>query len=860
MSQVTAAIRLRPTRIGFLVRPTDMPSVRKIMRACTCVWGGAYNPIIPVYRTPPKEWKPGHFERTKGLAIARGYINFFEPDVFVEAEEGLIEDAGLGALREQHVFHPQICTLAEFLTPRDHRDWSEPAFGLNVMDAIGELYRTEQRFQAREKNPSVLIKPQRSSGLVESIFGAYPAQKDVAYLRNGYRDVFAPEQLEASPASWRKVFRDGAITPLRLTAHATGTQRFWYHDLIVYVFDPTRPTDLIDLWNMRIEPRPVVPIPIAWFEALADDVRRLLKAEFRPVKGNPSGVMHHGTVEFARSIGKAKVEELIKLTLHEDLPPEARGIKHWRNRIWVPQTDDRVHRDERMEITCEEKSVTLTLKEDGGISGSFTALSPPFASRYGDHDHRWVNAVIVRAYGSKKIATVLPFNMFDRRWPGLGMGGDRVLIGSEGWIFTQRYKNSSQYLSLMTPEEAIAGSLKSLGVKAALSEPGQIAKQMLEHLGGLWGVHLLADVETLQLLNKMAGGLRRKASETETVEETFERRSAPLKDWNDLIARRKQRHLLPALELKDFTDRNVIRLGLETECLHCQATNWHSLATVDYDVRCERCLKTYRFPQANVREQNRNWHYRVVGPFSVPDFGRGSYSALLTLRVLSRFRTSGEMTFSTAMNLSFDGVMAEADFVIWQREEKHGGHNRPQLVIGETKSLGKGDLIKAKDITKLKAIGRKLPGAVLVISVLRDEFTPTEKKLLRSFVKWCRRSDDYGRATNPVLLLTAHELFMEDHVSEAWKSLGGAHAKFSDYQHTRNLESFSDATQMIYLELPSLGATRRAEWEKRSARRRKKAEGKTQSQGLEGAPPGRAKGESPNGSKKEGASGSNERD
>ena len=35
---------------------------------------------------------------------------------------------------------------------------------------------------------------------------------------------------------------------------------------------------------------------------------------------------------------------------------------------------------------------------------------------------------------------------------------------------------------------------------------------MLDHLGGLWGVHLLADLETLQLLNKMAGGLRRRAA------------------------------------------------------------------------------------------------------------------------------------------------------------------------------------------------------------------------------------------------------------------------------------------------------------------------------------------------------------
>src|SRR5688572_14638030 len=132
MADISATIRLRPTRIGFLVRPTDMGSVCRIMRSCACVWGGRYNPIIPVFRSPPKEWRGERFESVKGLAVAKGYINFFEPDVFVEADEGLLEEAGLGALREKHMMHPCVVTLERFLTPERDRDWSEPAFGLNI--------------------------------------------------------------------------------------------------------------------------------------------------------------------------------------------------------------------------------------------------------------------------------------------------------------------------------------------------------------------------------------------------------------------------------------------------------------------------------------------------------------------------------------------------------------------------------------------------------------------------------------------------------------------------------------------------------------------------------------------------------
>ena len=104
------------------------------MRYCTTVWGGIYNPIIPVFRTPPKEWAIEPFDRIRGLGIARGYIRFYEPDVYVEAESGLIEQVGLGALKDRHAVYPDVLLLSDLLKPEKHKDWCEPAFGLNIQD------------------------------------------------------------------------------------------------------------------------------------------------------------------------------------------------------------------------------------------------------------------------------------------------------------------------------------------------------------------------------------------------------------------------------------------------------------------------------------------------------------------------------------------------------------------------------------------------------------------------------------------------------------------------------------------------------------------------------------------------------
>ena len=121
---------------------------------------------------------------------------------------------------------------------------------------------------------------------------------------------------------------------------------------------------------------------------------------------------------------------------------------------------------------------------------------------------------------------------------------------------------------------------------------------------------------------------------------------------------------------------------------------------------CDRCLKSYDFPQARLREQNKNFYYRVVGPFSVPDYGRGSYASLLALRVINRFNmTMHELTFATAMDLAFDGNNTEVDFLAWRRDDQLDYDEPPQFIIGEAKS-GERKLIKARNLAQLKALQR----------------------------------------------------------------------------------------------------------------------------------------------------------
>ncbi|HEY0919518.1 hypothetical protein [Devosia sp.] len=835
MVDLTVDTQLRPTRLALLVRPSDLSSIRRFMRVCACMWGGIYNPIIPVFPVGPKEWRKEHWRFSKGRNVAKGYVEFFEPDAFVEAEAGLLDEAGLQGVRRQYEIHSRVLPLGDLLKKQDGRNFAELSVGLSVIDVLRDIYKSERRFALRQESPAYFVKPERGSAAVEALFGAYPTGKASTYFEKGYKDVFRPEIVAAGPAAWRKVFGAGAPTPLRITRYSIEASRSWNDDLVIYVFDPKRPTDLIDLWNMRLEPNPVLPVPVGWAQDLAPDIANILKEEHRPVVGNPYGVMHHATLEFGRSLAEADIEQVVKAVRPLMPPPDADAakkgqgplvVKPWRNQVWVRRGDENgMQRPTRIELSVKSNRATIQVDRDSKhMIAHVDSIFPDFAERFGAHDLRWVNSIRVSTFDDEAVATVLPFNIIDRKWPRLALGGDSVMVGSEGWSVGQHYRGLGTSLDLMSPEEAIIGWLGTLGVQATASEPGYIAKQVLSHLGGLRSANIIAHAETLQTLNKMAGGIRvRTGGDEPETEEVFGRHSKSFADWKAILSRRAKERSFRETTLDHLTDSNVLRLGVETTCPHCKNSNWHSISDANYSLRCERCLKMYPFPQGNVARQ---WSYRAIGPFAVPDYAKGSYGAVLALHALKSMAAHmTPMTYSTALTMKFDGAIVEADYVAWIGKDTIGDlpYEYPRLVLGEAKSFGRGELIKASDVDQLKKAAAKLPGATLAVSVLRDEFTHAEKTVLTDLARWGRKLDERGEHRNPLLLLTGTELLNYYVTLErTWKDKGGEHAKFADYRFTHGLHAIAESTVAIHLGLPSFEEERWRVAEERVKHRRKR--------------------------------------
>ncbi len=163
----------------------------------------------------------------------------------------------------------------------------------------------------------------------------------------------------------------------------------------------------------------------------------------------------------------------------------------------------------------------------------------------------------------------------------------------------------------MSNDEVIKYALSRYGFSSRLSDPGRVAQQMIERLGGLSGVDIISNPDIVRLLNDMSVSIRRKNNTSEIVEENFDRRSSSTKKWCDVISKVRKK-LNRSISLKDFTDRDVIRIGIETKCTKCGGFNWHGLDNLAYKLKCERCLNQYDFPQSTVFSQEHAWKFREM--------------------------------------------------------------------------------------------------------------------------------------------------------------------------------------------------------------------------------------------------------
>ncbi len=799
MNKLDLSVRLRPIRIVYLVNTSDTKSLLRVFESNTCLWGGMFNPIIPFYKKTPIWWDNLAVRRENYKEIVKGYLNYFEPDFIVECEQGLGDYLGI----------PKEVTISldDLIVNKSVEEESWNTYGLNAFDIYKSLYAEEYKYQRRSSEKFGIVVPKNKNHSLASacIFGTFPQNPKLNYLESAFKDVFAPEIISFDKDCLNSIYKADTISPLRITKAKCNVFYSARNEPTLYIFNINKPQDLIDFWNLRIINPEVFAIPVQFIDELKEFCRDYIIRNNIPLPGNNNGLMAYTTIQISRSISQKefidvydeyfRVENRERAYLYSScLPIWEKSPKY----VWRPTRSVITSIEKKQEIPIEQKSPMF----------SFETLSPELTESI-QNRFRWANVIEISDWSyTDQINTIYPSNIFMPSYPRISHEKE-IRTNTEGLVIFPRFRGSKEFFTLSDGTSAMIQYLKSKNIEAEISDAGRTLQQMIVTIGGFCNLGTIANGDLITLLNKMAHKQVKSDDNPEfTVKEYLSRTvqfSKISKLLNDIA--KGARFNNPSLE--SLISNNVLQLGLEVECENCGNRNWYLLNQLNYNLQCENCLTVYVFPSSNPTNRKINWAYRVLGPFSKPDYAHGSYSAALAIRVFKRAfggSLDSNISWSTSLNLETSANQKwEIDFILWHQRRMVIQHNHEvEFIFGECKSYGKHCFTK-KNIESMKRLANLFPGAYLLFAAMKETLSNEEKEMIASLALWGRESIGNGKNRANVIVFTSTELFTKSDLRATYIEKGGAFAKLVSpgYVELQDLERLSDITQQLHLGLDS---------------------------------------------------------
>lgn len=233
--------------------------------------------------------------------------------------------------------------------------------------------------------------------------------------------------------------------------------------------------------------------------------------------------------------------------------------------------------------------------------------------------------------------------------------------------------------------------------------------------------------------------------------------------------------------LAHLLKKEIFRPGLKLACPNCRLEYWTSVDDLKTNSECEYCGQV-----ANIGAQlkDRDWAFRRSGLFGRHDNQEGAIPVVLTLQQLAHVGMLSEQLQTTAMTLEPKGASiarCETDFVVVkQRNRDH----RVQIAIGECKTRGS---ITQADVRNLICVANAFPhekfDVFLVFAKLSD-FTPEELDYIKE------ANGDHARRA---IILSTREL-------EPWFVYERTEKEFEIDRHAASFEDMVKVTEAVFFD------------------------------------------------------------
>ena len=727
-------INTRPIRLAFLVNPTDVDSLQRVIEINTFLWGGKFNPIIPTFRDTPEDWY--HCPDINAQDIVSGYLNNFDPDCVVPMGE--CSDYALNYGNRDVIDHHSIFFVAAETD-------GTAGYGISIFETLNHFIKNNAFELEVIGNKFEVCIPHFSNSpypLMSSLFGTLPEEIN-GILEKKFENYLEIKQIDCSIGNYaafiraqashsrEHFFKDQVLhrREYLMGINSLGFSRTYSGENVVFFFDAVNPTDIIDYWNLRAIGRIVLPIPKQFSqegklkgfflrELVKDKGSIRLLAE-QSIKS--SSVSEEEYIEFFNSIECKPFQVPYPQMWGKLLSRDKRAMRSFSSGRRYYDIHD---------LSSNHGEILNTLSPYIKLERSFT------------HTPRFANEIWFTVYNDKLISTsVLPEGLKDLS--KVCQPNNHVRASKNNLVYLVHEPES--YFQIWSPQSEVTFEnwMKSRGWGFEISNAGHIVTQIIKRLG-IQFFEVFAIKGIIGLLDEM--------KDEKSLLQTHL--------WRRIKAITKQKyntdedvkHYANEI-LKNLVSAKVLQPGMKISCTNCKQSSWHSIEDADYILRCPRCLDSFDFPYKPGAEIK--WAYRRLGAFDSPNKSEGIYTTLLLLRFFSDAQMlNGAVTPLMSFNLKKEKVADEDDGKIVGKEIDLGlffqlaGHEDIETIFAECKTFGS---FGERDIEKMEILGKKFPEAVLTFAKLED-LTDNEKEF---FSELSRRSH------NIVLILTGADLLRQ---------------------------------------------------------------------------------------------------
>ncbi len=723
---------VRPTKFLFLVTSKDTAMIERVATMNTALWGGIFNPIVPVEygnESVAKIFQSSHSDFLVNTIgdLDRGFLgkNFDRKLLQLEDWDGLVsKDSG------QFVFRS----------------------GCDMLPLFRHYYREEGRHEnlSKRSHRLVLLTGEDPNWRRYALFqsGLFPQSFKYDYEK-AYIDSTLAERIVLNELVIPAIQFYHLWTPLSFT-HSKVEFLFhspwgWRDSHIVFIGNWQSHTDWLEFWNLRCFGSNILFVSQEHLRFFDNSIAEYFDAGNYPLNENDDKVRNCATIQKSSSLSSDEFDTAIKYIVerHKEHP---KAIRDWLPKFGIKRTQRNgvVYGPPPLEAPIgrgmAEEDIAFIAEDEV----EFRILKPTWLESHAPDDHHsW--SVSVDFWGVRNDELCF-------KYPALPSVEEALLRHNLGardfrlspresivYHFGRKYSLETTSFYPMTTFALFRAIFEEFGLKIIeLSEKGQYAARIEETMGGQYGgAGLLRDKGVRHLLAQLASD----NPETNLPRQELER---IIGMYSSLI-RDPQKRMQPAEIVNALVARKALRPGLELKCQYCYKRGWYHISEFDEDFTCRYCFtkqpaQLYEFPE---------WRYRSSGLFATKDVGYGSLVVIATSLFFRWEILVEEIRCVYSFNIEGqNGACNEVDLAVLQLGL--GGDYHMALCECKTSDFDE------SDFTKLMKLVEQIPNSVGCIATMKPEFTPQEREHASKF--WARGY--------PLIMLTEKELESSDLPSE----------------------------------------------------------------------------------------------